>query len=221
MKKIEKQFFKTGKKLYKNRYIVATEGNLSFRLDDRKIMVTKRGICKGNLTVTDLLIYDISGNTKKSSEVSTEIKMHREVFQRRSDIRAIIHAHPPFAVSLSLAGITMDDAYLPESVLILGAVPTVPYAKSSSDGVPKSIRPFIEKTDVILLERHGSLTIGKTFEEAYLKLEILENTAKILWLAKQVGTLNPLQKNEIRELLKLRNEKYSLKHPIIPYNISI
>jgi L-fuculose-phosphate aldolase len=167
------------------------------------------------------MVYEMSEKTIENSEASTEIKIHLEVFQRRSDIRAIIHAHPPYAVSLTLAGIAMDSAYLPESILILGAVPTVPYTKPSSHEVPKNIRPYIEKTDVLLLDRHGSLTFGKTFQEAYHKLEILENTAKILWLAKQVGTINPLQEDEVKEILKLRGEKYSLKYPIIPYNISL
>lgn len=218
MKSAEKKLIETGRKLYRKGLIAATEGNLSYKLSENQILTTRSGVCKGALKPEDLLIVDLEGQTQNSTKhPSTEIEMHLEVYRRRPDVRAIVHAHPPYVISLSLAGISLDKPYLPESVLLLGAVPTAKYGRPSTEQVPASIRPFIEKTDILILDRHGSLTIGKSFTEAFYKLEILENTAKIIWLATQIGSLQGMDKREVSEIMKLRKRVYGLEFPIMPY----
>ncbi|MEJ2635397.1 MAG: class II aldolase/adducin family protein [Calditrichia bacterium] len=218
MDKIKNEIIKIGKKLYENGFIVATEGNISFRLDENRILITASGLGKGEMTAEDLVEADLDGNPLQSGkQPSTEIRMHTRVYRERPDVSAVVHAHPPHVVSLSLAGIELDQPYLAESALLLGSVPTAPYGRPSTQQVPDSILPFIKNTDVIILSRHGSLTIGKSLTEAYYKLEILEHTAKIVWLARQAGELHPLNKSEISELMALREKVYGLTYPIIPF----
>jgi L-fuculose-phosphate aldolase len=140
------------------------------------------------------------------------------VYRERPDVQAVIHAHPPVAVSLTLAGISLDQPFLPESVLLLGRIPTAEYARPSTNQVPTSIKEFIRRTDVLLLARHGSIAVGKNLKEAFQKLEILENTARIVWLAKQVGNPLPITEEEVKEIQKLRKTVYGLDYPIIPFD---
>jgi len=218
MKKIKKQMIETGRKLYQKGLIVATEGNLSFRLNEDQILTTASGVCKGELTPEDIVLINPAGELLEGKKTpSTEIKMHLEVYRQRSDVQAVLHAHPPYVVALTLAGISLDRPYLPESVLMLGAVPLVPYARPSTQQVPESIRAYLKRTDTLILERHGSLTMGKTLEEAFYKLETLEHTARIIWLARQVGQVSAMASVEVREILKLRQSVYGLDFPVIPF----
>lgn len=219
MDEAKEKLIQIGQKLYQKGFIVASEGNISIRLNDEKILATVKGVEKGNLTEKDLVTIDPSGKPLElNKKPSSEIKMHLKAYQQRPDVKAIVHAHPPYAISLTLAGIKLDKPYLPESVILLGSVPTIPYARPSTNQVAESIQPFVEKTDVMILERHGSLTLGKSLDEAYHKLDILEHTAKIVWLAKQLNSIQPIDNEEVQKILNLRNDVYELTFPILPFD---
>jgi L-fuculose-phosphate aldolase len=214
----KKELIRLGRLLYQRWYIVASQGNLSCRINSKNILITRSGVCKGKITPADLLKVSLDKRTSYGKQKpSTEIAMHLEVYQQRPDVKAVIHAHPPYAISLSLAGIGLNKPYTPESVLLLGAVPTAAYGRPSTRQVAESIQEYLKKTDIILLERHGSLTVGNTLEEAFNKLETLENTAKIVWLARQSGTIEPLPLKEAKEIFTLRKEVYGLTYPVIPF----
>ena len=213
-----KELIRLGRLLYQRQYIVASEGNLSCRIDSKNILITRSGVCKGELTPNDLIKVSLEKRTASGKQKpSTEIQMHLGVYRQRPDVKAVVHAHPPYAISLSLAGIALDKPYTPESVLLLGAVPTAAYGRPSTSQVAESIQEYLKKTDIILLERHGSLTVGSTLQEAFEKLEILENTARIVWLARQSGIIKPLPLKEAKEIFALRKEVYGLRYPVIPF----
>ena len=218
MKTVIQEIIKTGQKLYHQKFIVAGQGNISCRVGKNHILATRSGVCKGELTEGDIVELDMQGKVRSSqNKPSSEIKLHLAVYRERADVQAVIHAHPPFGVSLTLAGIRLDQPLLPESVLLLGSVPTAPYARPSTDQVPNSIKSLIKETDTLLLARHGSVTVGKNLNEAFQKLEILENTARIIWLSRQVGSPKPLPAREVREILKLREKVYGIDFPIISF----
>lgn len=217
--KITEEMIATGKRLYDRQLIVATEGNFALRIDDYRIMATPSGLCKGLLKSDDLVLINSDGkHLSGKHNVSTEIALHLEVFKQRPDIKACIHAHPPNCIALMLSGRKLDKPLLPESVLLLGKVPTAPYARPSTGLVPDSIRPYIQKTDCLLLDRHGSLTVGKSLNEAYHKLELMEHTAKCYIAALGVGEVAELTREEVDALMELREKTYRLSHPIIPFD---
>ncbi len=207
-----------GKRLYDKGMIVATEGNFSVRLDEDRILATPRGMCKGELGVEDLAIIDTRGNHLEGKRfVSTEIALHLEVYRQRKDVKAVVHAHPPNCIALMLAGKRLDKPILAENVILLGKIPVAPYACPSTEEVPASIRPFIPYTDCILLDHHGSLTVGSSLREAFYKLEMLEHSAKSYLLALQTGQVRELSRDEIEKLMELREKRYRIRWPIIPF----
>ncbi len=218
---LPEEFVEIGRRMYQKNFIIGTEGNLSCRLTEGRLLATVSGVCKWELREEDVVIIDEQGNVLEGKgKPSTEIKMHLEVYRQRPDVQAIVHAHPPYVIALSLVGFRWEVAYMPESALMLGAVPVAPYARPSTHQVPESIREPIRHSDVVVLERHGSLTVGKTLKEAYFKLETLEHTARIIWLAYQLGHPKPLPPEEIGELMKLRKSVYGLTYPIVPFDAS-
>jgi len=186
------------------------EGNLSARLDDERLLITPSGLHKGLMREEQLLVVDLAGRVVVASEATrglrptSELPMHLEAYRRRPDVRAVVHAHPPITVALSIAGVPMDTPLLPEVIVLLGLIPTTDYAMSSSDEGAAAIRQLIAGHDAIILQRHGTLTVGATLTAAFMRLETVEQNARIHFMLAQLGADNPLAAHEVRKLLQLR-----------------
>jgi len=133
--------------------------------------------------------------------------MHLEAYRQRPDIGAVIHAHPPICVALSIAGISLARCLLPEVVVTLGLIPTAEYATPASAEGPGAIRDLIAKHDALIIQRHGTLTVGKDPFDAYLKLEKVEHLAHVTLILRQLGRETPLSPAEVAKLLRMRREK--------------
>lgn len=167
--------------------IAATDGNVSCRLGNERLLVTPSGVSKGKLEPVDLLVTDLDGvPVSGMGRPSTELQMHLLVYSRRPDVGAVVHGHPPLLTALTLAGIPFTADVLPEVWLTIGPVPTAPYATPSTREVPDSIAPFVEGHNAILLERHGAITLGRSLNEALQRLEKLEHAAYTLHCAHQL-----------------------------------
>lgn len=187
-------------KLYDSGLVVATDGNISVKIAPDKFLFTPTGICKGDLTEDDLLICDNEGRISGEGCLTSEAPMHLEAYRRRPDINAVIHAHPPYTVALSLAGISLENELLPEAIMTLGQVPTAPFATPSTPEGAEVIKDLIENHDAIILDRHGSLTVGETLTEAYHRLERLEFCAKVMLIARLIGKLQALTDEQIERI---------------------
>ncbi|MCS7206246.1 MAG: class II aldolase/adducin family protein [Leptospiraceae bacterium] len=196
-----------GKRLYEKGMIVALEGNLSIQYEG-KIIITASAVHKGNLSIHDFVVVDFEGNVLESHQKkpSTELPMHLNIYKSRPNIKAIVHAHPPYCIAATLNGISFMDTDLPEVHLILGDVPTAPYALTGTIEMFHALEPFLD-SEAILLSHHGAITFGSSIWVAYNKMELLEHTAKILCIAHSIGNIQKLpeyRKQEIRELRKKR-----------------
>lgn len=170
------------RKLEQRGFIAATDGNVSCRLGEERLLLTPSGMPKGELRPVDLLVTDLQGKVLLGqAKASSEVRMHLLVYEKRPDVRAIVHAHPPLLTAFTLAEIPFRADVLPEVWLTIGPVPTAAYATPTTAEVPRSIEPFIADHQAILLARHGSLTLGGTPKEAYLRLEKLEHAAHTLF----------------------------------------
>lgn len=167
--------------------IAATDGNVSCRAGRDRLLVTPSGRAKGEIVPIDLLVTDLDGLVLSGSgRPSTEIRMHLLIYSRRPDVQAVVHAHPPMLTAMTLAGLPFLAEALPEVFLTFGSVPTAPYATPSTQEVPDSIAPFVDSHQAILMERHGSITMGRSLREAYLRLDKLEHAAHTLYYAHQM-----------------------------------
>jgi L-fuculose-phosphate aldolase len=211
---LRKGIVEIGLEMYRRDFISGSAGNISARLPNGNLLITPSGINKGKLTSDHLLIIDLEGNSIRgdiSSRPSSELPMHLEVYRQRPDVHAVIHAHPITCVALSLVGISLQDPYIPEALVLLGSVPTTPYATPSSTENRDAIAGLIADHDAIILAHHGSLTVGRDLEEAYARLEILEHTAKTVALAFQMGTPRKLELEAVQKLLDMR-QRMGLAH---------
>lgn len=208
-----RQIIEIGRRMYDKGFVAATDGNISVRLDENRILTTPNGISKGFMREDDLIVLapdgrKLSGNRDQSSE----FRMHLKVYELRPDVCAVIHAHPPVATALSIAGVSLAQPVIPEVIISFGEIPTVPYATPTTEEVPQVIAGLIKDHDALILERHGTLTIGNTIESAYFKLEKIEHAAQVIFIASQAGTIRTLSPDQVNKLLAIR-VRYFQKPP--------
>lgn len=215
---LREQICEVGRQLHRFGLVDGTGGNISARLDNGCILITPSGVSKGFMTPDHLIVINTDGQrvdtpnaTNAGLKPSTETPMHLEAFKQRPDVGGVIHAHPTYAVALTIAGINMQRYIIPEAVVLLGVIPNAPYATPSSDEDGEAIRELITGHDALMLSYHGSLSVGKDPWEAYMRLEVLEHTAKLTYHVHQLGGGERLPDAQIQKLLDLR-QSLGLNH---------
>jgi L-fuculose-phosphate aldolase len=178
----------------------SSDGNISVRLSEGRILITPAGVYKAWLEPHQIVLMDLTGKPihRTAQKPSSEYLMHLAVYRQRADVQAVIHAHPPMSVALTLIGQPFPAEIVPEGLTAFGEVPTVPYARPGTAQMGENLSPYLAQYDVLLLDHHGSLTVGKTLEEALIKLERLEAIAQLWMLAKTHGEIIPLPLAEIK-----------------------
>lgn len=203
--RLRKAICEIGKLAYGKGYIVGADGNLSARMSDGTILITPAGAMKGFLDPQHIAHIDMAGNVLDGGpKASSEKAIHIVVYEERPEMRAMVHAHPPHAVAMTIAGIDLQQPFIPEIIVTIGGIPTAPFGTPGTDELPESIRAIIKCSDTVVMQNHGSVTIGINLLDAFKKLDMLEHTAKILWLAHCVGKVNPLPPEAVRKLLGTR-----------------
>lgn len=216
---LKKEIIEIGRRLWQRGYVASNDGNISVCLEDKTILTTPTGVSKGFMTEEMILHLDMDGNVLHDFQrylPSSEVKMHIKVYRERDDVRAVVHAHPPYATAFAVAGIPLDKHILPEAVLTLGVVPIAPYGTPSTDEIPESIRPYVRDSDVILLANHGALTLGVDLMTAYFRMETLEHTASILYKAMLLGQVREIPLPEIKKLMEIRKQLHITGRIYIP-----
>jgi len=197
--------------VYAKGFVAAYDGNISCRTKNNTILITRSGICKGDVTEKDIVEIDLDGKILKGKhKISTEHKIHLLAYKRRSEVNAVVHCHPNYATAFALIGKGFDKHYLPEVLLTIGKVPLCKYATPSTDEVPKSLEPFINHSWMMLLQNHGAIAFGKNLNDAYYKMEKLEHFAKILLLSKLIGKPKELSKKNINDILRISKSTYGI-----------
>jgi L-fuculose-phosphate aldolase len=198
-----------GKLLHANGFVAATDGNLSVRLSDKRILVTPTCICKGRMTPSDMVVVDNEGTLVAGKRrVSSEIDMHLLIYRLRPDVRGIVHAHPPTATGFAASGLGLSSPLVCEVVVGLGSIPLARYGTPGTPELSDALEPLIPNHDAILMANHGVVTYGTSLESAFMKMETVEHFAKIALVTHLLGRAQPLGEKEVEKLHEVR-QRYS------------
>jgi L-fuculose-phosphate aldolase len=204
--KLREEMCEVGRRVYAKGFAAANDGNISYRLDDDRVLCTPTRVSKGFMKPDDLCIVDldgkqISGKRKRSSE----ILLHLTIMKHRPDIRSCVHCHPPHATAFAVAHEPIPKCTMPEFEVFLGEVAITPYETPGGQKFADTVIPYIKDTDVILLANHGTITAGTDLMDAYFKTEIIDAYCRILILTKQLGSVHYYSDAKAAELLKLKS----------------
>ena len=205
--RLRKALCEIGSLCYQRNYIVGADGNLSALLSDGTMLITPKGAMKGFLSPQNLAHVDMRGEpVDDGPECSSEVGIHIVSYEERPEMKAVLHCHPPHCVAMTVADIDLQVPIIPEIVVTIGGIPTTPYATPGTDELPDSIREVVRCSDTLVMKNHGSVTLGTNLLDAYKKLDMIEHTARILWLAHAVrGDIDPLPEEAVRKLLEIRH----------------
>ena len=184
-------------------YSAGSEGNISIRIAENRFLITPSGRMKIRLEEKDILEIDGGGNlVKGKGKPTTERFTHLEVYRNRPDIKAIVHAHPFYTVLCSVLGRNpLEQTVMAEAGMFLTGLKIAPYAKPSTKEGAEAVRSVCKGSDILILDRHGSLTYGKNLEEAFSRLEILEKVCRMDYFVQlSQGEPRVFSKEEIEAL---------------------
>jgi L-fuculose-phosphate aldolase len=195
-----------GRLLYDRSYVVSSDGNVSVRLDDGRIVATPTMMCKGRMTEDSLAVTDSSGKPLTDRKPSSELQMHLLIYEERPDVRAVCHAHPPHGTAFAVAGLAIDQPILSEVILTLGCVPLADYGTPSTTEVTEAMRPLVKHHNALLMANHGAVAYGTDLWQAFDRLETLEHTARIAILSRILGGSQNLPNDAVEKLINLREK---------------
>jgi len=210
---IKQDMCEMGRRIYNRQFAAANDGNITVRVGENEVLCTPTQHCKGFLKPDDISLVDmtgkqLSGRKKRSSEAL----LHLEIYRQRADIKSVVHCHPPHATAFAIAREPIPQCILPEVEVFLGDVPITKYETPGGQAFADTIIPFVNKTNIIILANHGTVSYGETVEQAYWWTEILDSYCRMLLLARQLGNVSYLSEGHSRELLELK-DKWGYKDP--------
>ncbi len=182
---IENMIF-TGKVLYQEGLVNSHAGNISVRFED-SIYITKTGAMLGYLTEKDIVEVPVIGTSPEDKVASSELIVHREIY-KKTEHKAIIHAHPVHAVSLTFF---LKDTFIPidnEGKLFVKEVPIIEAEHASgSKELAEKLSDTFKKTgkNIVLVKKHGSFVAHSDLNYALKLTSDLEFCAKVYYLVNQ------------------------------------
>lgn len=185
MAKIDSEIIRWGKLLFERRLISGWGGNLSCRVGKNDFLITGQHAPLGFLSAKDLVRVHADGKpVKKSQRASSETPMHLAVYAG-TDAQAIVHVHPPMVLAFSLS----HDSFAPlsyEEKYTIGKVPVIPQ-DTPTVTKPEALVEALKYTPVAIIKGHGTVAIGKTFQEAFLFTDLLEEAVHCQFFQNGIG----------------------------------
>jgi len=205
LKELKQELIKYGRLAGEKNYTPGYSGNLSARYGEN-ILITSSGSANGYLSEDDFAIIDMNGNiVEGTKKPSSEKLLHLEFYKMREDINYIIHVHSPYLSSFASAGIALDEAIMAENVFYFGQIPLAEYGLPSSVDLVHKTAKYFDDYNAVLMANHGFIVGDKTLHDAFLKLELAESYAQVVFNTQLLGGAKILSENQVNEILALRS----------------
>jgi L-fuculose-phosphate aldolase len=206
--RLRSQMVAISRRLHENGWVANHDGNASVRLRGNRLLITCSSISKRDVDELSLLVVDMEGKVLEGrGRPFSELELHLAAYRARSDVDAVLHAHPPFATAFGLAALELSPIAIPEIVVSLGErIPTLPRALPKDAEAIKRLETCSVQHDAFLLSGNGVITLGSELHQALLRMELVEHYAKILHATRALGIPAPLTSPELEALLEARRK---------------
>ena len=186
-------------RIYDKRLTTMSGGNLSIRDDDGNIWITPAGVDKGTLTRRDIICVKPDGTVIGPHKPSSELPFHISVYKMRSDLHAVLHAHPPALVAFSIVRQCPSLDLIPTVRRVCPDVRIATYAVPGSEALGTNVGAvFADGCDIAILENHGVCVGAPDMFAAFQRFETLNYTASLEVLGRKVGNIHELPADAYR-----------------------
>ena len=204
LKKIKSEIIEYGKLAGIKNFTPGYSGNFSGRFED-KILITSSGSSNGYLSEDELVLIDYNGNlVEGNKKPSSEKMLHVEFYKQRPDVNYIIHVHSPYLSSFACCHIPLDEPIMAENVFYFGEIPLAEYGLPSSMDLVEKTAKYFKDYDAVLMANHGFIVGDKTIKDAFLKLELAESYAQVVFNTKMMGGAVLFTQKEVDEINSLK-----------------
>lgn len=191
----------TMERIYRYHMTTTSGGNLSILDPDGSIWITPSRVDKGSLKSSDIVRVLPDGSVEGAHPPSSEFPFHREIYKRRPDIKAIVHAHPGALVAYSICRVLPDLRVQTHVYEVCRSIAYAPYACPGSEELGKNIADAFEKgADCVMLENHGVVIGGTDLHDAFQRFETLEFAAQTLIKAHRLGEVTTLEDDQLAHI---------------------
>ena len=185
-----------------------TSGNLSARLGNR-VLITPSGVAYGDLTEDAIVALDLEGQTvRHGPKPSVDAPIHCAVYRARPELGGFVHTHSPHAVAFAIVGEAIPPLQIEAAGYLGGAVRVMDYLPPADATVADRVPQALGSDRAILLPNHGVYAVGETIDAAFTAAQIVEDSARVAWLARSLGTPRELPQAEIDRLHEFIHHRY-------------
>ncbi|HET9100009.1 MAG TPA: class II aldolase/adducin family protein, partial [Acidobacteriaceae bacterium] len=211
---LKEEILRVGKKLWERQYVDGNGGNISVRVSPHYVLCTPTLCSKGDLGMKDFSLVDLDNCQLCGDRPQTsEILLHLEIYKAVPDAKAVIHCHPPYATAHAVAGVVPQGNLIPEQEVFIGPVALAPYETPGTRAFAKTVLPFVQDHNTILLANHGIVCWADTVTHAEWYVEVVDTYCKTVMIASQLRPeLNQIPSDKIPDLLAIK-KKLGLPDP--------
>lgn len=202
-----------GKKIVYHRLAVGPGGNISAR-NGNTMWISPSGFGLDEISENQWVPVNIETGQPNHSSLrpSSEILMHLYIYRHRPDVEAVVHTHPPVTIAVISSGHDHIPFMFPDHVAIAGHMSSIDYVIPCTEELATAVVSAITPESTgLLLKNHGLITLGSSLKQAYYRTEIIEDSARVYWMASCMGTPRILTPAETNDILNLEAEKYRQK----------
>lgn len=181
-----KALLETAAELYQARILTPTGGNISLRAEPDVIWITPRGLFKGGLREEDLILVDGDGRVRQGRHPpSRETPLHMSIYAARPDVGAIIHSHPPLAITFGLFDLPVKP--VTADAVLFRNLPVVEFLLPGTPALARRATEALGDEPAALLRNHGAVVVGADLRQAADRTHALEETCLTLLLARLIA----------------------------------
>ena len=188
--------------LPRNNLVTWTAGNISLRDPESGYVVIKpSGVRYEVLQPEQMVIVDLEGSIIEGDlKPSSDTASHLYIYQRRPDVNGIVHTHSPYATAFAAVGKPIPVYLTAMADEFGGPIPCGGFALIGSEAIGQVVLEAIGDSPAVLLKNHGVFTIGPTAEAAVKAAVMVEDVARTVWLALQIGQPAEISPEDVAKL---------------------
>lgn len=202
LEQLKEQVWKLHLELPKNGLVKWTGGNVSARDQASGLVVIKpSGVLYDDLRPQDHVVLDLDGNIIEGElKPSSDTASHLYIYRHRPGVNGVVHTHSPYATAFAAVGKPIP-VYLTAIADEFGCeIPCAGFALIGGEDIGRQVVEHIGESPAVLLKNHGVFTVGATVRDAVKAAVMVEDVARAVWLALQIGQPDEIPADTVAQL---------------------